>query len=291
MAHPPVSVLGLGAMGGALAAALVSAGHRTTVWNRTSGKIDSLAARGAIPASSAAAAAAASPLVLLCVTDYRAADAVLHAAGEAVAGRVLVNLGTGTPDDASGMSTRAARLGTAYLDGVVQAGPAQVGTPAATMLYSGARESFDDHEVTLGHLGTATYVGADPGQACVYDLALLGLWYEAELAYFNALTLVGAPDTDPEPFVPFVRRQLGHVVDALPEVAKEARERRYPAGPASLVEHARVLDQLMEVRSGAGMDTTHLGAVRDAVRRLIDNGAGADGFTRLVEEVRPQGRA
>ena len=31
----PVTVIGLGAMGSALASALVRAGHPTTVWNRT----------------------------------------------------------------------------------------------------------------------------------------------------------------------------------------------------------------------------------------------------------------
>ncbi|MGV7904205.1 NAD(P)-binding domain-containing protein, partial [Mycobacterium kansasii] len=42
-----VTILGLGAMGRAIAAAFVDAGHRVTVWNRTPGKADRLVARGA----------------------------------------------------------------------------------------------------------------------------------------------------------------------------------------------------------------------------------------------------
>ncbi|WP_374986542.1 NAD(P)-binding domain-containing protein [Streptomyces fradiae] len=41
------SVPGLGSMGGALAEALTRAGHGTTVWNRTPGRADALAAHGA----------------------------------------------------------------------------------------------------------------------------------------------------------------------------------------------------------------------------------------------------
>lgn len=52
-----VSVLGLGAMGNALAAALVKAGHATTVWNRSAGKADNLVAQGAQAAATAGDAA------------------------------------------------------------------------------------------------------------------------------------------------------------------------------------------------------------------------------------------
>lgn len=41
-----VAVLGLGAMGRALAGALLAAGRPVTVWNRSAGKADELVARG-----------------------------------------------------------------------------------------------------------------------------------------------------------------------------------------------------------------------------------------------------
>ncbi|MER6985206.1 NAD(P)-binding domain-containing protein, partial [Streptomyces carpinensis] len=42
--HPtPVSVLGLGPMGTALASAFLAAGHPLTVWNRTPGRAGGLA--------------------------------------------------------------------------------------------------------------------------------------------------------------------------------------------------------------------------------------------------------
>jgi glutamyl-tRNA reductase len=48
-----VSVLGLGAMGSALAGALVKAGYATAVWNRTPEKADDLVAQGAQAAATA----------------------------------------------------------------------------------------------------------------------------------------------------------------------------------------------------------------------------------------------
>jgi 3-hydroxyisobutyrate dehydrogenase-like beta-hydroxyacid dehydrogenase len=46
----PATVVGLGAMGHALAVQLIAAGHPTTVWNRTPGKAVALIARGATEA-------------------------------------------------------------------------------------------------------------------------------------------------------------------------------------------------------------------------------------------------
>lgn len=55
-----VTVLGLGPMGQALAAALLDAGHHTTVWNRTEAKAAQLLSRGARWAPNPARAVTAS---------------------------------------------------------------------------------------------------------------------------------------------------------------------------------------------------------------------------------------
>ena len=58
--HAPVTVIGLGLMGQALAGAFLADGHPTTVWNRSAAKAEQLVARGATLAASARNAVAAS---------------------------------------------------------------------------------------------------------------------------------------------------------------------------------------------------------------------------------------
>ena len=96
----PVTVLGLGDMGSAIARVLVDRGHPTTVWNRTASRSEPLARAGAAVAGSAAEAVRASPLVLVCVLNYAAVDDVLAAVGDAVSGRTLVNVTSGNPEQA-----------------------------------------------------------------------------------------------------------------------------------------------------------------------------------------------
>ena len=56
-----ISVIGLGAMGSALARTLLGAGRNVTVWNRSPEKIQSLVALGALGSSNFGDALAASP--------------------------------------------------------------------------------------------------------------------------------------------------------------------------------------------------------------------------------------
>ena len=62
-----VTMIGLGAMGGALARAFLGAGHGVTVWNRTSSKSDSFLALGANGAPSITEAVKASPIIVFCI--------------------------------------------------------------------------------------------------------------------------------------------------------------------------------------------------------------------------------
>jgi 3-hydroxyisobutyrate dehydrogenase-like beta-hydroxyacid dehydrogenase len=78
-----VTVLGLGSMGFAQARALLKRGHAVTVWNRTAEKAAPLVSEGAKLARSPAEAVAASPLVIMCVLDYAAANGILAEPGVA----------------------------------------------------------------------------------------------------------------------------------------------------------------------------------------------------------------
>ena len=66
-----VAVLGLGAMGTALARSFLAAGLSVVVWNRSAEKSAALAAEGAIAAETASQAVSAAELsVILCVGSF-----------------------------------------------------------------------------------------------------------------------------------------------------------------------------------------------------------------------------
>ncbi|NEE10160.1 NAD(P)-dependent oxidoreductase, partial [Streptomyces sp. SID7499] len=188
----PVTVIGLGPMGLALAEAFLKNGHPTTVWNRTPEKARDLVARGARLAASAAEAVAAGPLTVVCLKDYATLYEVLDPTGGGPAGRTLVNLNSGTPKEARAAASWAAERGVAYLDGAVMVPPPLVGDPGSVFLHSGPREIFEAHRATLESLGDPHYLGSDPGLAVLHNAALLGLMYATMNGFLHATALVGS---------------------------------------------------------------------------------------------------
>lgn len=183
-----VSVLGLGAMGVVIARLFLDQGYKVTLWNRTADKADALVARGAVLARSAAEALRASRMAVMCVYDYRAADAIFAMDGVAAAmdGRLLVQLTTGSPKDAREAEAWAHRHGAAYLEGAIQAAPDQMGRPDTPLLVSGAQAVFTEAEPLLKVLaGGIVYLGEKASAAAAMDLATLSSIYGTMLGFLH----------------------------------------------------------------------------------------------------------
>lgn len=104
---------------------------------------------------------------------------VVAGARQAVlAGKLLVQLTTGSPQDAKGMAALLQRIGVRYLDGAVQVAPEQMGQPDTTILRSGAQGDADGARTVLAALGSSIeYRGAEVAAADVDVSALISaLW-------------------------------------------------------------------------------------------------------------------
>src|SRR5215211_5825717 len=73
-----VTIIGLGNMGSALVRALLGNGHAVTMWNRSSEKAAPLVDIGAALAPSPSAAITDSPIIMVCVTNYAAANHIFE---------------------------------------------------------------------------------------------------------------------------------------------------------------------------------------------------------------------
>ncbi|WP_437948384.1 NAD(P)-binding domain-containing protein [Sorangium sp. So ce296] len=183
-----VSVIGLGRMGIALAGALLRSGARVTVWNRTSAKAEPLVAAGAALASSVAAAVQASSVVVVCVADYQATYGLLEATqvAAALAGKVLVQLSTGTPKDARDGEAWAKARGADYLDGAILAIPSQMGKPESSIIVSGSATAFEKSKALLERMaGTVSYLGGQVGSASALDLAFISFVFGGLVGFYH----------------------------------------------------------------------------------------------------------
>jgi 3-hydroxyisobutyrate dehydrogenase-like beta-hydroxyacid dehydrogenase len=124
-----VTLVGLGAMGSALAKALVKGGHTTTVWNRTQSKTDAAVSIGAIDATSVVKAVDANDLLLVCMSNYSATRSIFDTdeVRSHLTGKTLVQMGTGTPGEARDNEYWMREMGGDYLDVTIQPYPEGIG--------------------------------------------------------------------------------------------------------------------------------------------------------------------
>lgn len=281
---PPITVLGLGAMGSAIARTFLDRGHPVTVWNRTESKAGPLLGAGAAWARTPAEAVGASSLVVVCLLDPPAVDEVLADAGEAVSGKVVVNLTSGSPAQARSTAGSVAQRGGEYVDGGIMADPADLGSDRARLSFSGSRAAFDAHEATLRELGPSVYYGDDPGGASVEFMAQVGAGYELLIGFLHTLRLVDAEGAD---VAAFAERFADSLADGYPQVVralgKAVRDGDYPPDLGPLSVQAPLMEDLVEHRRSLGIDTIRMAEVRSLMNARIAAGHGDEGFGGVFE--------
>ncbi|MFJ8747264.1 NAD(P)-dependent oxidoreductase [Embleya sp. NPDC127516] len=283
----PVTVLGLGLMGQAPAAAFHAEGHSTTVWNRSAAKAEPLVARGAILADSPRDAVAASPLVIVCVTDYAAARELLDPLEDVLAGRVLVNLTSGTSAQARETAAWASARGVTYLDGVILANPQAIGTIDAVLLYSGPHAAFDTHESTLRSLGAATtHLGDDHGLSALYDMATLTIMWSVLNGFLHGAALLGTAQVGAATSMPFLRQGIETVSGWLAEMADQIDSGNYPGGDATIDTHLAAMDHLIHESESLGVDAELPRFVKTPADRAVAGGHGGAGYAAVIEQFR-----
>ncbi|MCI3150509.1 NAD(P)-dependent oxidoreductase [Streptomyces sp. GB4-14] len=280
----PVTLLGLGAMGTALARAWLTAGHPLTVWNRTPSRAHALAAEGARAAESVPAAVAANTLVVVCLLDDASVEDTL--AGADLTGKDVVNLTTCTPAQARARAAWAAERGARYLDGGIMAVPPMIGVPEAGgyVLYSGARDLFEQHRDTLAVPAGTTYVGENPAHAALHDVALLSAMYGMFAGAAHAFALIRREDVDPTAFAPLLADWLTAMAPAVHGTAEQLRGGDYTKGVTStLAMQVAGTPTFLDTADEQGVSPELLAPFFALMRRRLAEGGGEEDLTGVID--------
>ncbi|MFF0432958.1 NAD(P)-dependent oxidoreductase [Streptomyces sp. NPDC004327] len=281
----PVTVIGLGQMGTALAAAFLDAGHPTTVFNRTPARADALVARGARRAATVAEAVEASELVVVCVLDYPAVRALLDPVAARLRGRVLVNLTSGSPEQARAEAEWAAGHGIGYLDGGIMTTPPGIGGDSM-ILYAGGPELLAAHRPALAVLGDPVDLGADAGLASLYDAGLLGMMWSVFGGWLHATALTGADGVPAKEFAGVAVRWLRTLAWFVTTYAEQIDAGEYPGDDATLDVHVASIAHLLHAGEERGLDNGLPRLHLEMMRRAVAAGHGGDSYARIIEEFR-----
>ena len=159
-----VTVIGLGTMGGPMAANLLNAGTEVTVHNRTRSREGPLVAQGAACAASPQEAAVGADVVLTCVSDTGDVAEVLTGSHGALAGLapggLVIDCSTISPEGARDLASRAEHKEIGFVDAPVSGGSEGAIRGTLAIMCGGTELDFERALPVLEIIGEkVTHVG------------------------------------------------------------------------------------------------------------------------------------
>jgi 3-hydroxyisobutyrate dehydrogenase-like beta-hydroxyacid dehydrogenase len=170
-----IGFVGLGHMGGNMAARFLAAGYPVYGEDRNPEQAQRLVQDGLLWCERPCEVAEAAEIVFTSVTDDGALEAVASGpdgilAGLA-AGKIWVDMSTVSPRVSRALAERVHAVGAAMLDAPVSGSVPQVQAGTLTIMVGGDEEAYARAEPMLRKLGTPTHIGAN-GQGLVLKLAI-----------------------------------------------------------------------------------------------------------------------
>lgn len=273
-----ISILGTGAMGSRMAAALLQGGHAVTVWNRSVDRALPLVDVGATLAANPFEAAAGSDIVIAMVRDDQASRETWIAGGALAAlspAAIGIESSTVSVGWARELAALFAQSNKVFLDAPVLGSLAQAEARALIHLVGGDEAVFHRTAPVFAALGSAAHHVGPAGSGAALKLLANGLFaiQVAALAeLLGAAVALGLSD-----------ERLVEVLGATPILSLAAKGAAQgilasafaPAFPVELVE--KDLGYLADAITDAPVSA----AARSAFQRVIQKGFGAENITAI----------
>ena len=281
-----VTVIGTGRMGSALATALFNKGFDTTVWNRTFSKTEPLARLGIHVARSVEEAILESEVIIVNIRDYSATSQLLQNPDveSALRGKILVQLSSGTPQEARDMESWARKGEIFYFDGTIESYPAGIGTPECTIFYSGSSELFNRLKPLLLTFGdNALLVGHEIGQASALEVSYATFALGAMFGFLHGYIICEMENLPPEVIMQSIKGLMPVVEEMISDIFRRLQEKDYSGEQASLESWSKVPKKLRGWCQDRKVDHSIADAYRGLFDKAIKAGQGQADFAYFYE--------
>lgn len=184
--QPSIGFIGMGRMGNLMAQRLLQAGYLLTVYDRTREKTHNVAQRGACVVDSPRILAAGSDVVISCVTDNHALEAVMQGPDGALAGArtatIFIEMSTVSPQESRHIFEAAKAKGASLIDVAISGSTPQAQEGNLLLFVGGEQEIYQCCKPILDVLAKTSFYMGKSGMGATMKLvvnSLLGLGLQA----------------------------------------------------------------------------------------------------------------
>lgn len=210
-----IGFIGLGRMGAAMAANLVTAGHDVTVFNRSPGKSAALVKLGAHEATHLADACAGSVVISMLANDEAASDITLGEGGiieHLPRGAIHLSMSTISVDLSKRLAQAHSKARQGYVAAPVFGRPDMAAAAKLFIVVAGEPAAVDACQPLFGAIGQKTSViGTEPSAANLVKLSGNFLIASAIEALGEAVALIGKAGIDRDAYIEFLTSTVFNV--------------------------------------------------------------------------------
>ena len=278
--------IGVGLMGKPMVLRLLAAGHKVTVWNRSPDKLAPVLEKGATAAASPADVARASEIVMMCVTDQKAAEEVLFSSQGIVEGGkkglLVVDFSSIAPASARDFCARLKTQGIGMIDAPVSGGVPGAEKGTLVVMAGGEAEHVERARPVVMQLAQRFTRMGDAGAGQVTKLCNQVIVGSLLPVLAEALRLAEAAGVDAK-LLPEALK--GGFADSLPlqifGARMAARNFEPPLAANSVV--LKDLENAATVAREAGVPMPMAGTAAGLYRKLAAQGNGAKDPAVLID--------
>jgi 3-hydroxyisobutyrate dehydrogenase-like beta-hydroxyacid dehydrogenase len=283
-----IAFLGLGQMGTPMAARLLQAGHRVTVWDRTPERATLLVERGAVATASPAEAAAGVDVAITMLATPDALEEVVFG-DEGLAfglglGQIFIDMSTVGPRTVGEVRARVP-YGVSMVDAPVRGSVPQATAGSLAIFVGATVDDFERVRPILESLGGVRHVGG-PGSGAAMKLVVNATLGASIVAFGEALALAKS-----------LRLDRGPVLDVLAEssigpavAAKRAMVEANCYPPSFKLRHAaKDMRLVVEAGEARGLDLREASAARAWLDESAEQGAADLDYAAVVATILGEG--
>ena len=287
-----VAFIGLGNMGGGMAANLAKAGHEVRAFDLSEAALAKAEERGCTRASDAAAAVQDAEAVITMLPAGKHVAEVFRTTvfGKAPTGAILIDCSTIDVDTARKVEAEAQQAGYTMVDAPVSGGIAAAEGGTLTFMVGGSDEGFERARPYLEQMGKAVIHagGSGAGQAAkIVNNMLLGVTMAGTCEAFVLARKLGL---DQQTFFDISSKASGQSWSMtsycpLPGVGPETpAARNYDGGFAAAL-MLKDLKLAMEAAQGVGAYTPMGGEAEELYQRFVSRGGAGKDFSALIKMI------
>ncbi len=277
-----VGMIGLGNIGGHVAANLVADGHALTVFDSDEARCKPLTEAGATAAPGPAEVAQASEITLLSLPTPEVVNAVADAwLNGASKGDILVDISTNSPETVRELGKRVAAAGCELLDAPLTGGAVGAQARMLVFMVGGDRKAFERCEPVLEKLSRAVFHLGPLGLGNTAKLVNSLLAFTSTWVSLEGLSLAAKAGIDVRTMVDIVRTGgagnffMDHMVEGINE-----RGRPTQFALALALKDATLIEGLSEA---TGVPAPIGSQLRRILASAVDAGLGDRDWSDLVE--------